>query len=443
MKKIGTPMAAGSLLTVLGGLYATQGLLSGLVHEGLPVLLRARGIGLDKIGLLSLLFLPSALKFLWASRIDRLTAGQPEQSLCWAGNFQLFLLIGVLILTLLPLESALSAIMLLLLVLMVASVTQDIVTDGMAVQALPVSQRGLGNSMQIGGSYLGYILGGGLLVTAVGYLGWETGIRALAVLVALCGLPALWLRRRRVMPVVPVVPVTTMTATTPSLKAAWRRPSIRWGMATIISCQASLRWFSAIMLTYLVDRGFAVVEIGILSGAGVAVAGVVGALLGGVLLKRYQRLSMLKASLIAYLVLQLTYLLIETLGWHAKPLLAAVFLLFCTTMSLGFVVLYTIMMDWASPAQAGTDYSLLQCTDAFCALVFGLSAGVVTSRLGYGVTFMITSGLAFTGLLLAPRMYARAAAGATAETASVSNTITGDGQAEENTVNNMLAEAGS
>ncbi|MFZ6874493.1 MFS transporter [Undibacterium sp. Di27W] len=404
MKKIGAPMAAGSLLTVLGGLYASQGLLSGLVHEGLPVLLRARGIGLDKIGLLSLLFLPSALKFLWASRIDRLTQGQADQSLRWAGNFQLFLLLGVLVLTLLPLESALSGIMLLLLVLMVASVTQDIVTDGMAVQALPAAQRSLGNSMQIGGSYLGYILGGGLLVTAVGYLGWETGIRCLAALVALCGLPALWLRQRRILPVAPVI------KTTPSLKAAWRRPTIRWGMATIISCQASLRWFSAIMLTYLVDRGFAVVEIGILSGAGVAIAGVVGALLGGLLLKRYQRLTMLKASLIAYLILQLSYLFIESQALHAKPLLAGIFLLFCTTMSLGFVVLYTIMMDWASPAQAGTDYSLLQCTDAFCALAFGLSAGWVTSRLGYGATFIITSGLAFAGLLMAPRLYARAAA---------------------------------
>ncbi|WP_186956502.1 MFS transporter [Undibacterium umbellatum] len=409
MKKIGAPMAAGSLLTVLGALYATQGLLSGLVHEGLPVLLRARGIGLDKIGLLSLLFLPSALKFLWASRIDRMTGGQPEQSLRWASNFQLFLLFGVLVLTLLPLESALSGIMLLLLVLMVASVTQDIVTDGMAVQALAVTQRSLGNSMQIGGSYLGYILGGGVLVTVVGYVGWETGIRCLAALVALCGLPALWLRRRRISPAAPVI------KTTPSLRAAWRRPTIRWGMATIISCQASLRWFSTIMLTYLVDRGFAVVEIGILSGVGVAIAGVVGALLGGLLLKRYQRLSMLKASLVAYLALQLVYLLIESQAWHTKPLLAGVFLLFCTTMSLGFVVLYTIMMDWASPAQAGTDYSLLQCTDAFCALVFGLSAGWVTSRLGYGATFIITSGLAFAGLLLAPRLYARALTNGEAE----------------------------
>ena len=428
MKKVGASIAGGGLLATLGGLYATQGLLSGLVHEGLPVLLRARGIGLDKIGLLSLLFLPSALKFLWASRIDRLTAGQPEQSLRWAAYFQLFLLLGVLVLTLLPLESSLSAILLLLLILTVASVTQDIVVDGMAIQALPGAQRGLGNSMQIGGSYLGYILGGGMLVAAVGYLGWESGIRCLAALVALCGLPAWWLRRRRIVPVVPVV------ATTPSLKAAWRRSSIRWGMATIISCQASLRWFTAIMLTYLVDRGFAVVEIGLLSGAGVATAGVVGALLGGILLKRYRRANMLKASLIAHLSLQLAYLLMESQGWHGKILLASVFLLFCTTMSLGFVVLYSIMMDWASPTQAGTDYSLLQCTDACCAVVFGLAAGWATSRLGYGATFIITSALAFTGAVLAPRLYAKAMAGMASEAA-----IDADGKRE--TGPGMIVEA--
>ncbi|UMR30037.1 MFS transporter [Massilia sp. MB5] len=400
-------LAGGGLLAALGGLYATQGLLSGLIHEGLPVVLRARGIGLDKIGLLSLLFLPSALKFLWAPRIDRLSAGGPQRRLLWAGRFQLLMLGGVLALLLLPLETALLAVIGLLLALMLVCVTQDIVTDGMAVQTLAGPQRGLGNSMQIGGSYLGYVLGGGMLVTVVGHSGWQEGLIYLAVLLALCSAPALWLRRRGVA-AQPEAIGAESPAAPPSLRAAWRRMPLRWGMATVVAAQASLRWFSAIMLTYLVDRGFAVVEVGLLSGGGVAAAGISGAFLAGVLLKRLARRHVLRLSLGLHLALQLAYLLIESRGWHAKPLLAGVFLLFCVAMAFGFVALYTIMMDLASPAQAGTDFSLLQCTDAWCALVFGMAAGAVTAALGYGATFAITSGLALLGLLLAPRLHARA-----------------------------------
>ncbi|NVE01757.1 MFS transporter [Massilia sp. BJB1822] len=402
-------LAAGGLLATLGGLYATQGLLSGLVHEGLPVLLRARGIGLDKIGLLSLLFLPCALKFLWAPRMDRLCADGPAQRLRWAGRFQLLLLGGVLALLLLPLETALLAVIGLLLALMLVSVTQDIVTDGMAVQTLSAPQRGLGNSMQIGGSYLGYILGGGLLVTLVGYSGWREGVLYLALLLGLCSLPLLWLRQRGLTAQPPARDVASPAAP-PSLRTAWRRAPLRWGMATIVLSQAALRWFSAIMLTYLVDRGFAVAEVGLLSGGGVALAGVGGALLAGWLLKRSARQTLLTASLATHLLLQLGYLLIEGQGGQAKPVLAGIFLCFCAAMSFGFVVLYTIMMDLASPAQAGTDFSLLQCTDAWCALVFGLTAGAVTARWGYGVSFALTSVLALAGLLLAPRLYRRAVA---------------------------------
>lgn len=401
------PVQLAGVLTTLGGLYATQGLVSGLAHEGLPVLLRAQGIGLDKIGLLSLLFLPTTIKFLWAARTDRITGSGPSTRLLWAGRLQLSLLAGMLALILLPPQDALVAIFTLLLLMMLVTVTQDIVTDGMAVQTLSRDQRGLGNTMQIGGSYLGYILGGGLWVMVVNQFGWIAGMGYMASLLLLCAIPALWLRKRAL----PSPPAAALADTRhPSVRTAWRRPTVRWGMATVVAFQASVRWFTAIMLTYLIDHGFDVMQVGLLSSSGVALAGIAGAFLGGRLLNRVGRGTMLKASLVCYLLLQLAYLIVETQGWYAKPLLIGVFLAFCLSMSMGFVVLYTLMMDWSSPAQAGTDYSVFQCTDALCAVVFGLSAGVVTHHVGYGVTFAITSVLALAGLILAPRFYRHAQA---------------------------------
>ena len=44
----------------------------GFFNELLPVYLRAHGVGLAEIGLLSTLSLPWALKFLWAPFVDRI-----------------------------------------------------------------------------------------------------------------------------------------------------------------------------------------------------------------------------------------------------------------------------------------------------------------------------------------------------------------------------------
>jgi len=391
------------LLAAFGGLYASQGLLSGLAHEGLPVLLRAQGVGLDKIGLLSLLFLPTALKFLWAAQTDRLAGNEAAGRLRLANRLQGLLVVGMVFAVALPPANGLTPLLILLGVLMLILVTQDIVTDGTAVLSLAPGQRGLGNIMQIGGSYLGYILGGGLWVALASRSDWPVAVGYLVVLLALCALPALLLRRRT-LPGTEPLPSTER----PSLRRAWQRPSLRWGMACVIAFQAPVRWFTAIMLTYLVDRGFDVLQVGLLSSSGIALAGIAGACLGGLLLERVGRRRMVLASLSSYLLLQLGYLVVESQGWTDKALLTGIFLAFCLSMAMGFVVLYSLMMDWASPSQPGTDYSLLQCTDALCALALGLGATQFTHHFGYAASFAVACALALLGLLLAPGFQARA-----------------------------------
>ena len=395
------------LLAAFGGLYASQGLLSGLAHEGLPVLLRAQGVGLDKIGLLSLLFLPTAIKFLWAARTDRVAGNGPGDRLRLANKLQGLLVLGMLLAIMLPPATAMTPLLALLGVLMLVMVTQDIVTDGTAVLSLSRRQRGLGNIMQIGGSYLGYILGGGVWVALASSVGWALASLYLVALLGLCAVPALLLRRR-------ALPLPARCAEQPSeppsLRRAWQNPAVRWGMACVVSFQAPVRWFTAIMLTYLVDRGFDVLQVGLLSSSGIALSGIAGACLGGLLLERAGRRRMVWASLFSYLLLQLGYLALESQGNTDTVLLTTIFLAFCLSMAMGFVVLYSLMMDWVSPAQAGTDYSLLQCTDAWCALVLGLSATQFTHHYGYAASFAVASVLALLALVLAPRCQARASA---------------------------------
>ncbi|NKX17393.1 hypothetical protein HGG75_27145 [Ochrobactrum pseudogrignonense] len=66
---------ASSLLRILvaaGGIYTAQSLVGGLTFMGIPAVLRADNVALDKISLVSLVMLVWALKFLWAPTLERL-----------------------------------------------------------------------------------------------------------------------------------------------------------------------------------------------------------------------------------------------------------------------------------------------------------------------------------------------------------------------------------
>ena len=58
-------------ILLLSSLYLAQGLPYGFFTQALPVLLREAGLSLKAISATSLLFLPWALKFLWAPFIDQ------------------------------------------------------------------------------------------------------------------------------------------------------------------------------------------------------------------------------------------------------------------------------------------------------------------------------------------------------------------------------------
>ena len=68
MDKAPSPVA---VFATIGGLYIAQSVIGGMTWTGLPAIMRDNGVSLDQIGLVSLIILPWALKFLWAPAVER------------------------------------------------------------------------------------------------------------------------------------------------------------------------------------------------------------------------------------------------------------------------------------------------------------------------------------------------------------------------------------
>ncbi|MFT5121653.1 MAG: PAT family beta-lactamase induction signal transducer AmpG [Verrucomicrobiales bacterium] len=172
-------------MTLLASLYVTQAVPLGFFIEAVPAIGRDLGLSLATIGMLQALALPFMLKFLWAPMVDRVGSPRRGHYRSWLIPLQVS---AALLLAMLAVFSPqfLSPWMLLGgAVFMLLASTQDIATDGLAVKMLEPQERGMGNGVQVGGFYLGQILGGGLILVVYGLFGWRAALLTMAALMAL------------------------------------------------------------------------------------------------------------------------------------------------------------------------------------------------------------------------------------------------------------------
>ena len=389
---------------VLLTLYLTQGLPHGFFSQALPTLLRQQGMSLEAIGLMSLVSLPWVLKFLWAPLLDhyqplkRLTGGRIDGHIrkTWIISANAIAALVLIFIASMPLEywinQAAVGLACALLVLTVFVVTQDIATDALAVENIPTAQRGFGNSLQVAGYRMGMIIGGGFLLAIFAQLGWAGTLWALAGLMIL-GLIPLWFWQ----------PAPVKVNNEPVLQH-WmgflRLPGAGAWLLLLLTYKVGDAFGTVMIRPHLVDLGVTLPEFAELLGVWGTIAGLVGALMGGLLLKVFNRLQ----ALIVFVALEGLaiglYSLLTTLDW---TLIYTLIITEHITGGMATVALFTVMMDRCREASAGSDYALQSCLVVLSTLVASSVAGFFAAQFGYVLHYYFAAalcGLAVLVLLL-------------------------------------------
>ena len=183
-------------LGVLSFLYLSQGLPFGFFTQALPVLMREQGYSLEVIGLTTLLACPWALKFLWAPWIDRTGASRFGRRKSWIVPLQMltFSVLGGL--AFLPQPVNMTLILFAVFIVNFMAATQDVATDGLAVDMLDEHERGLGNGIQVAGYRVGMILSGGFLLVIYDTIQWSGTFLIMAVIIFLATFPVLFYKEK-------------------------------------------------------------------------------------------------------------------------------------------------------------------------------------------------------------------------------------------------------
>ena len=372
-------------LALLATLYFSQGLPFGFFLQALPVMLRAQGVSLEAIGLSSLLALPWALKFAWAPWIDRapslrrvivtLQLAATALLVCLAfvdGSSLAWLCAGVLLTNLL-------------------AATQDIATDGLAVQLLDESERGLGNGVQVAGYRVGMIVGGGLLLVIFADLGWTASFLLMGALLLLATLPIAFSAE--------ALPPRAVAPKDASLTAFLRSPGAPRWLCLIALYKAGDAAAGGMLRPWLVDIGFELDELGWLLGTAGFSSGLAGALIGGLGTHSLGRRRALVVFGLAEAI---------ALGLHAAAALApeehlrlaasAVCLVEHFTGGLATVALFTAMMDRCRVEHGATDYTLQASVVVAATGTAAALSGYSASHLGYPAHFTLSAVTALLGV---------------------------------------------
>lgn len=391
-KQTATQQSPAALWGVIGSLYITQGIPMGVTFGALPAILRYESYSTEIIGLLGLVMIPWALKFLWAPLVDRHSGGSYQRRRGWIIPIQVIQTALLMAIALLPHENGIGPIVLaLLFAANLASATQDIATDGLAIEIIPKGKFGWVNSAQIGGFAVGMILGGSMATALYAQGGWPLCFGILSLITLLTIIPLLrYQGGSNDLNQTPVKP----TAEAASLVKFFNRK----GAFYIISIAASF-YFGRAMIgsmtsPFLVDAGLSLNTIALISGIGITVITIVSAGFGGWVVNFLgAQKAAVSAGFCATLAMCL-WLLPSYLGYTSLGAIIVIVLINGLLSGVAYVAFFTIFMQWASSEQAGTDFSLLQSSETISNIMAMLLGGIIASTIGFSGNFLAAAGVA-------------------------------------------------
>ena len=391
-------------LLAAGSLNIVQGLPSYFFLIAVPALLRESGASLQVVGLTYVVWLPWALKWLWAPLFDKATLRPFGDRTGWLRALPVAMAISFVAVAFVPPATGPWPLLALALVSAILGATLQVVLGAWVIETVPEVRRGWANAAQVSGMTLGGILGGSVILLLSDRLGWDVTIYIVAAGILLASLPAWWVAASP-----GAAQGVARLGAWSELRAVVLRPAFRH-LGAVIMVVAVAGGSDALLAAFLIDQGLAAARVGLLLGV-VAMAAILPAsAFVGWSVQRFGIAPVL-ASILCFKAVMLLSLAVTATGAELPPLAlealaVATFMLTGATM----VVMWQAYMSVAAEGHAATDFSVLTSIEAFLLLVAGIGAGQVAGLIGYTSLFLGAASFAVLGAVLALLLLSRRAA---------------------------------
>lgn len=371
-------MARNKQLLMFFCLYIAQSIPSSFFATALQVMMREAHYSLATIGLLQLVKLPWVVKFLWSPMVDRH---------CLTGrDFVRFIVFSELVYAAFILLAghinvAVNIYLVLLMVTLslVASATQDIATDALAILMHGGKDKSMVNSMQSMGSFGGALIGSGVLLLVLNHYGWHVVTPCLGVFVLLMLIPMVSQRKHLDV----VKKDERQRAKVTDFASFFAQRGIWRQIGFLLLYYASIIGILSMMRPWLVDLGYTMKQIGVMSGiVGTSVA--FCASFGAGFLMR--RIGIYRSRLLFAVFILATTCYFLWVSWIVQSSTAMLYVgivLLWSSYGMATIVVYTSSMECVRSGREGTDFTVQTVLTHLSGIIMAALSGSVAQHMGY------------------------------------------------------------
>lgn len=373
------------------------------------------GMSLTEIGLVGLIGIAYALKFLWSPLVDRL----PIPFLChilgrrrgWMLASQLAVVGALAALAVTDPASVGAWTVICAVAVAFASATQDIVIDAYRTEILEPEKLGAGAAMLVFGYRVAMVVSGGGALVIAGFAGWFWAYGVMALLMAV-GIAATIANPEPEQPSSGVQDVPAGRNGGIQQALVWFHGAVVWpfaefmtrpGWVAVLLFVALYKYGDALLgvmaTPFYLDTGFSLAEIGVVTkGFGLAMT-LAGTAIGGVLVARF---GIIQALLIAGLLQAASNLVFvaQAMIGYSLPMLSVTISVENITGGMGTTAFVAYLSSLCNRAYTATQYALLSSMMAAARTFFASGGGWAAEQTGWIGYFMLTTLAAAPGLLL-------------------------------------------
>ena len=371
-------MARNKQLLMFFCLYIAQSIPSSFFATALQVMMREAHYSLATIGLLQLVKLPWVVKFLWSPMVDRhcLTGRDFGRFIVFS---ELVYAAFILLAGHINVADNIYLVLLMVTLSLVASATQDIATDALAILMHGGKDKSMVNSMQSMGSFGGALIGSGVLLLVLNHYGWHVVTPCLGVFVLLMLIPMATQRKHLDV----VKKDERQRAKLTDFASFFAQRGIWRQIGFLLLYYASIIGILSMMRPWLVDLGYSMKQIGVMSGiVGTSVA--FCASFGAGFLVR--RIGIYRARLLFAVFILLTTCYFMWLSLMAQPTTALLYggiVLLWSSYGMATIVVYTSSMECVRSGREGTDFTVQTVLTHLSGIIMAALSGSVAQHMGY------------------------------------------------------------
>uniref|UniRef100_A0A7C4RT31 MFS transporter n=1 Tax=Desulfatirhabdium butyrativorans TaxID=340467 RepID=A0A7C4RT31_9BACT len=372
---------------------------------GLPLLLtltllqawmKALGVDLSLIGLMSLVGLPYTLKFLWAPFVDRYVPPFLGRRRGWLLMAQIGIVLAIIALgwsdpVRYPLWTGWTA-----LLVSFFSATQDIVVDAYRREHLPTEELGLGSAVYVNGYRLAMLFssGGGLILAD------HLSFPMVYTMMAACMVPGIL--TTLLAPEPPTesgVPKSLREAVIEPLRDFFQKPLAIWILSFILLYKIGDTMANAMTIPFYLDLGFSKTEIGAVVKLFGFWATLVGSVVGGMWLLKIGIMKGLWVFGFLQAISTAGFSLLAVLG-PVTAMLAAVVVVENLTGGMGTAAYTAYMAQMTNKRFTATQYALLSSLMGVPRVIASAPTGYMAEASGWPWFFLWCTAAAVPGLIV-------------------------------------------